>query len=165
MNERREKMAEFKDNDRQLFQDLCSLTQPRLMNALARILKGHYKNIEANSTFILAKGNIPVALVAHADTVFPAPPTEFYFDSQKSIMWSPDGLGADDRAGIFAIITLLKSEYRPTIIITTDEEKGGLGAQALVRHMPNPPTELKYIIQLDRQGSTDCVFYNAFVLA
>lgn len=154
-------MAEFKDNDRQLFQDLCSLTQPRLMNALARILKGHYKNIEANSTFILAKGNIPVALVAHADTVFPTPPTEFYFDSQKSIMWSPDGLGADDRAGIFAILKILQDKHlRPHVIITTDEERGCVGSAKLAMKYPKFPAEVKFLIQLDRRGENDSVFYD-----
>jgi hypothetical protein len=98
--------------------------------------------------------------VAHADTVFKKPPQRIFYDKQKNVMWSPEGLGADDRAGVFAIIQIIKSGLRPTVIITTDEEKGGIGASALVRNMPKPPTDLKYIIQLDRQGSMDCVFYD-----
>jgi hypothetical protein len=75
-------------------------------------------------------------------------------------MWSPQGLGADDRAGVYSIVQIIKSGYRPTIIFTTDEEKGCLGALELVKDIPEAPTELKYIIQLDRRGSNDCVFYD-----
>jgi hypothetical protein len=76
-------------------------------------------------------------------------------------MWSPDGLGADDRAGVFSIIEIINSGLRPHIIFTTDEEKGCIGANALGR-VPCPFKELKYIIQLDRRGANDCVFYDCF---
>lgn len=154
-------MVEFKGNDRQLFQDLCALTQPRLMNAMARILKQYYKEVEANSTFILAKGNIPVALIAHADTVFKMPPTNFFFDNEKGVMWSPDGLGADDRAGIFAITKILQDKnLRPHIVITTDEERGCIGATKLAMKYPKFPADVKFLIQLDRRGEKDSVFYD-----
>lgn len=147
-------------NEQNTIEKLFQLPQSSMMKIMRDYLKMKYNNIVATKDYIVAIGDTPIALVAHADTVFKQLPTHIFYDKEKNVMISPEGLGADDRAGIFAIVTLLKSEYRPTIIITTDEEKGGLGAQALVRHMPNPPTELKYIIQLDRQGSTDCVFYN-----
>ena len=93
------------------------------------------------------------------DTVFYNQPGEVYYDQRKGVLWSPDGLGADDRAGIFAILQIIQSGLRPSIILTTDEERGGLGAQKLAkRECPIP--FLKYMIELDRKGSCDCVFYD-----
>ena len=51
--------------------------------------------------------------------------------------------------------------YKPYIIFTQGEEEGCLGAKALVRRFPKSPwKKLKYILQLDRRGEQDCVFYN-----
>lgn len=105
--------------------------------------------------FILAEGKIPVALVAHMDTVF-APPK--YVEYKKGIMSSTTGLGADDRAGVYGILHLLKNGFRPTVIFTEDEEKGCVGASKLVK--ANPRLEVNYMIELDRQGADDCVFYD-----
>ena len=98
--------------------------------------------------------------MAHLDTVFKNPPKDIYYDRVKNVMWSPDGLGADDRAGVYSIVQIVKSGLRPTIIFTTDEELGCLGARKLAKDMFTPPTDLKYIIELDRRGSDDCVFYS-----
>lgn len=58
------------------------------------------------------------------------------------------------------IIKILRAGYRPHIIFTTDEEKGGLGAMALTSAMKEPFADIKYLIQLDRSGTNDCVFYD-----
>lgn len=111
--------------------------------------------------YIIAEGDLPICLCAHIDTVFENPPTVFYYDQEKTVLWSPQGLGADDRAGIYAIIELLEKGYRPSIILTDLEEKGGLGAEALVnKYLDDCPfKECKAIIQLDRQGKNDAVYY------
>ena len=136
------------------------LTQPQLLKAMKHYLNTKYDNVIATKEYIVAVGDIPVALVAHLDTVFKHPPQNIYYDRVKNVMWSPEGLGADDRAGVYAITQILKAGLHPTIIFTTDEELGCVGADALVVQMPNCPTDLKYIIQLDRRGSDDCVFYS-----
>ena len=128
--------------------------------AMQRYLKTKYKNVISTKEFVMAIGDLPVALVAHLDTVFPNPPTNIFYDKEKNVMWSPEGLGADDRAGVYAIVQILKKGLRPTVIFTTDEETGALGAEALIKKLPKCPTDLKYIIQLDRRGSDDCVFYD-----
>ena len=74
-------------------------------------------------------------------------------------MWSPEGLGADDRAGVYAILRILKTGLRPHVIFTTDEEKGGIGAYSIAIKCQDFFNKIKYIIELDRQGSHDCVFY------
>lgn len=95
------------------------------------------------------------------DTVFKTPVSDLYYDQRKGVLWSPQGLGADDRAGIFAIMKIIESGLRPSVILTTDEEQGGLGATALASQKC-PIPNLKYMIQLDRHGTNDCVFYECF---
>lgn len=126
-----------------------------------KFLNKHYSFVEYNDSYILAEGDIPILLVAHLDTVATYPPTEIYHDIEKHVMWSPQLLGADDRAGIYAIIQIIDRGYRPSILLTTDEEQGGLGAQTLAMLKPKCPLEnLKAIIELDRRGEKDCVFYS-----
>ena len=141
-----------------LLERIVSLSQEDLRKTLAHYLKGKYKKVIIEKEYIVAVGDIPIALVAHMDTVFYNQPTDIYYDQRKGIMWSPDGLGADDRAGIFAILQIIADGYRPSVILTTDEEKGGLGAQKLAKRAC-PVEFLRYMIQLDRKGSNDCVFY------
>ena len=136
------------------------LKQPQLMKAMKHYLNMKYENVISTKEYLIAVGEIPVALVAHLDTVFKEPPHDIFYDRVKNVMWSPDGLGADDRAGVYAIVQILKSGLRPTVIFTTDEELGCLGAEALAEQVKTPPIDLKYIIQLDRRGSNDCVFYS-----
>ena len=142
------------------FEQFFQLRQNQLLKAMKHYLGMKYDNIIGTQDYLIAVGDLPIALVAHLDTVFSAPPKNIFYDRVKNVMWSPDGLGADDRAGVFAIVQILKAGFRPTIIFTTDEEKGCLGAEKLINQIKTAPTELKYIIQLDRRGSDDCVFYD-----
>lgn len=111
--------------------------------------------------YVIAEGDLPICLCAHMDTVFPKPPKTFYYDQKKSVLWSPEGVGADDRAGNYAIIELLERGYRPSIILTDLEEEGGIGADALTKKYPDCPfADCRALIQLDRQGNNDAVYYD-----
>lgn len=114
----------------------------------------------ANENYIYASGDINVGLVSHADTVHYYLPDEVFIDKDKGVMWSPQGLGADDRAGLYAIINILKDGYRPTVIICNQEEVGGKGAQKLIADFPEPITKLNFLLELDRMGYDDMVFYD-----
>lgn len=144
----------------QVMERFLQLRQATLLKAMKRYLQSTYKEVIVNKNYLIAIGDIPVALVAHLDTVLKAPPEDIFYDRVKNIIWSPGGLGADDRAGVYSIIQIIKSGLRPTVIFTTDEEIGCIGAEYVVNDFPKPPTELKYIIELDRRGSNDCVFYS-----
>ena len=152
-------MTILTEKEYELFQRLVSMTQTQLYNTLNLYLKEKYNKVINDKKYILAIGDIPIALVAHLDTVFEEPVEHLYYDQYKGVMWSPEGLGADDRAGIFAILRIIQTGLRPSIILTLDEEKGGLGAKELSK-IQNPFPDLKYLIQLDRCGSNDCVFYS-----
>lgn len=141
---------------------IVGMSEQELLKMLTLFLRKTYgkKNVSATKTYIVAEGKIPIALVAHLDTVFKSPPNEIYYDQKKEVVWSPQGLGADDRAGVFIIMKLLQEGLRPHVIFTTGEEIGGVGASILTKVFPKPPFNVKYLVELDRQGISDCVFYD-----
>lgn len=155
-------MKVLTDKDYKLFEKLVSLKQSELRKVMIQYLKTKYRRVLITKDYIVAVGEIPIALVAHMDTVFQKPVENLYYDARKGVLWSPEGLGADDRAGVFAILKILQSGLRPSVIFTVDEEKGGLGAAAL-SEITCPIPNLKYMIELDRRGTNDCVFYDCYV--
>lgn len=153
-------MKTLSQQDVKLMESLVGVDQTSLQKVLHKFLKRHYKKkkIVYTEDFLLAEGDIPIALVAHMDTVFKQPAAELFYDRQKNVMWSPTGMGADDRAGVFSIIKIIEAGFRPHVIFTTDEEIGCVGSNELSYH-PCPFEDLRFIIQLDRRGANDCVFY------
>lgn len=146
--------------DVQLFQQIISLNQRNLKTVLSKFLNRRYKKVIENEFFLCAIGDIPVGLVAHLDTVFSKTPNTIVYEQDSKIIWSPEGLGADDRAGVYAIIKLIKMGLKPTVIFTVDEELGCIGAQKLIEQFKDPFTKINYLIELDRRESNDCVFYD-----
>lgn len=124
-------------------------------------MKTQYNNVIADDKYILAEGDLPILLVAHLDTVFNEPPVEIYHDYIKKVLWSPQGLGADDKAGVYSILQIIEDGYRPSVLFTTDEEIGAIGCLTVVNQNPKCPLkDLRAIIQLDRCGKKDSVFYD-----
>ena len=120
-----------------------------------------YKKIQYTEDFIIAEGELPICLIAHMDTVFSRLPQEFFYDPRKEVLWSPHGSGFDDRAGIYIILQCIESNLKPHIIFTQGEEKGGLGAKALVDFFSFCPfDDCRALIELDRANEKDCVFYD-----
>ena len=145
-----------------LFEKVFTMKQKEMKDYVYSKLLKYYPidNICQTEDYIYAIGNIPIALVAHLDTVWEdAPPKYVFFDPFKNVMWTGRGLGADDRAGCLAILEILKTGLKPHVIFTTDEEIGGVGACELAS-IPCPFEDLRYMIELDRRGSNDCVFYD-----
>ena len=152
----------FTPHQRATFERICQLSQTGVLSMMRQFLVRKYgqDNVIATNSYIVAEGDLPVALIAHADTVFRTPPEEFFYDADKCVMWSPDGMGADDRAGIYAIVQIVSAGFLPHIIITTDEESGCIGATKLVKKYNEYPfDELKFMIELDRRGTDDSVYY------
>lgn len=155
-------MKPMDEKDFTIFKNIAQTSQDKLLKSLTKVLRAKYgeSKVWMNLDYILCEGNIPIMLVAHMDTVFKNPPREIYYDEKKQVMWSPQGLGADDRAGVFSIIKIIRKGLRPHICFTTDEEIGARGAAALTKEFKKAPFDIKYIIELDRQGANDCVFYS-----
>lgn len=147
----------------QKMKSLMKMKDDELLEYLYTELKKNYSKIIYNPKYIIAAGEGSICLLAHVDTVFKTPPTFFFHDQEQHILWSPEGMGADDRAGIYAILAIIEEGYRPHIIFTTGEEIGGVGARQLIQDFPNIKTimkDLKFLIQLDRRGSKDSVYYD-----
>ena len=139
------------------------MTQNELKILLYEELKmcGYHPVME--ETYLYAEGNIPIALSAHLDTVFPEETRKNLHAriiKESNILFAEEGLGADDRAGVIMIMKIvMTTKLRPHIIFTTNEESDLRGAIDLAL-APMPFTDLGYIIQLDRRGQDDCVFYD-----
>ena len=148
-----------------LMKTLLQMNPQNLFDYVHLFLKSKYpeKNIKASKEkqWIFAKGNCePVLLCAHLDTVFEKPPINIFIDKEQEVMWSPAGLGSDDRAGVYAIFDILMSGCCPSVLFTMDEEIGCLGACDLIQHFPKCPfDDIKMIIQLDRRNQREAVYY------
>ena len=66
---------------------------------------------------------------------------------------------ADDRAGVFMIMNIEKLVL-DHMLSSQQMKKLAVLAQKELSKKPMPFKELSYIIQLDRRGKTDCVFYD-----
>ena len=78
---------------------------------------------------------------------------------------SPQGIGGDDRCGVYALVTAYrKSEVKPWLLFTCDEEIGGVGAEKFCEHhrkgkLPKELDGLKLLVEIDRKGEKDAVYY------
>ena len=145
--------------DYRLFESLCMGTQKSLLKVTQKFLKRYKYQVIATKDYVIGIGDIPIALIAHLDTVRKVPPVEILYDREKNMIISPQLLGADDRAGVFSIIKIVQSGLKPHVIFTTDEEIGCVGAYNLAMRKC-PFNDCRFLIQLDRHGANDCVFYD-----
>ena len=117
-------MKKFNEN---LFEKLVKATQSQLLAFLPSELKKRGMNdIVATKDYILCHGDTPLLLVAHLDTVHRETVKEIY---KVGGAWSsPQGIGGDDRCGIYMILSLLeKLPFKPYVLFATDEEIGCVG--------------------------------------
>ena len=151
------------------FVNICKMSQKKLKQYLC----GKMKEIYPETTFIgdgyiFCKGEIPVLLTAHMDTVHDKLISNFYEDVQTDKngkvthkISSPQGIGGDDRCGIYEILTVLEDGYRPYILFCEDEEIGGVGSAKFCKtEYIKDLLDLKFLIELDRANANDLVFYS-----
>ena len=115
--------------------------------------------------FILVHGQTPVMLVAHLDTVHEKPVRDICTSADGNIIMSPQGIGGDDRCGVFALVKIYRlSKIKPWLLFCCDEGIGRLGAKKFClahqqHQLPNDLDDLKFLIELDRKGKNDAVYY------
>lgn len=153
-----------KNYNKDLFEELLGSTQYRLIYDIMpnKLKKFGYNDIEWIGDNLFAHGDIPVMIVCHADIVGIDYPTEFIYEKNDSIIRANNRtLGGDDRCGQYILLEAMKKlNVRPYIAITHDEEKGCIGADEFVTKMPYNEYEIKFLIELDRRGSNDLVYYD-----
>ena len=146
-----------------VLEDFLRPTQKQLFKRLCKKFKG--KTLINKGNFILVQGLAPVMLVAHLDTVHEQPVRDICLSADRNILMSPQGIGGDDRCGVFALVKVFQSaQIKPWLLFCCDEEVGGLGAKKFcITHsqhqLPNELDNLKFIIELDRKGKNDAVYY------
>lgn len=138
------------------FEQICSMTQKELKETLISKLSAKYNDITVDDGFIFAKGTVPICLVAHMDTVNKEEPKEFVYIGDK--VGSPQGIGGDDRCGVYAILKIIE-HHNCSVLFCEDEEIGCVGAQKFTQHKIIEGLEFNYMIELDRKGNNDAVFY------
>lgn len=111
--------------------------------------------------YLYYEGSFPVLLCAHMDTVHERKPKTLVY--ARNTLSSPQGIGADDRCGIYMILEILK-KYDCSVLFLEDEEIGCVGARKFTESalcgMLQKQKKLKYIIEFDRKGKNHAVFYN-----
>ena len=136
----------------------------QLFNRLTR----RYENaIHEAIKYILVPGEAPVLLVAHLDTVHQEK-VETICRSSK-IWMSPQGIGGDDRCGVYALVSIHEqAKKKPWLLFTCGEEAGGIGANSFVNEylkneeLRKKMSSIKFIIELDRKGKDEAVYYNCY---
>lgn len=143
---------------------IVQCTENDLVEYLGRNIPKIYgkENCVVTKDYIFAKGKVPVLLCAHMDTVFNEPPKDILYNPNKNTIFSPQGIGGDDRSGIYSIIYIIKKlkNFLPCILFTTKEEVGCLGAKKAARELKDLARGINFAIQIDRKGKDDAVFYN-----
>lgn len=157
-----------------IFNNILQMSQEDLHFYLLGKLESFYSATDIfrqDGSFIYVKGDNPVLMVAHLDTVhdvLPTPETLFH-DQEKNIMWCIDGIGGDDRCGVFSILDILTQGYRPHLLFCWDEEIGTVGSQEFVnavmseednQQLCDTLDDITFAIQLDRKGFSEAVYYD-----
>ena len=142
------------------FEKLVLKTQEEMKKYVNTRLSNKGKVVSKDG-YVFYKGTFPVLLCAHMDTVHKEiPKTLVYANGTLS---STQGIGGDDRCGIYMIFKILK-KYDCSVVFLEDEEIGCVGARKFA--MSNDCAELekdgslKYIIEFDRKGNNHAVTYD-----
>ena len=139
------------------FEDICYMTQSEVKDYMQQYLISKQYKVINEDGFLYAKGTVPVLLVAHMDTV--------HKEQCKSIMesggmiTSSQGIGGDDRCGIFIIANIVK-DIKCSVLLCEDEECGGIGARKFTKTNYITNLDVNYMIEFDRKGKDDAVFYS-----
>ena len=141
------------------FESICTKSQKTLKKFLAKEMKNRERAVEVGDGYIYSPGTIPVILTAHMDTVHKTLPKEIVY--KNGTISSPQGIGGDDRCGIYMILNIIK-EYDCHVLFFEDEEVGGKGSGKFTKTetCKSLQGKINYAIDLDRANANDAVYYN-----
>ena len=147
-----------------MLEDYLKPPQRELFNLLSE--KYRNKALINEGGYILIQGKAPIMLLAHLDTVHQKPVKQICKSPDGNILMSPQGIGGDDRCGVYALVKAHEaSPIKPWLLFTCDEEIGGVGADIFAEEhnkgrLPKDLDTLKLLIEIDRKGSRDAVYYD-----
>jgi hypothetical protein len=135
---------------------LLILAEPELFDHIKTVVKPSHHS-DGFYLYVHKGDNLP-CLVAHIDTVHKQKP------SKKDIVQNGDvlsnskgGLGADDRAGVYALLQLKDLPYN--LLFTNYEETGGIGVKKAITDLADLLLENTCFIEIDRKGTKHYVDY------
>lgn len=149
------------------FEQIVKMTQPELWSALFDYYNEHLCSF-VEGDYLSIMGDIPVMLVAHLDTVHHKQVEHICKSEDGNIIMSPQGIGGDDRCGVYALMQIYKTMpdgMKPYLLFTCDEETGGNGAYSFCEDFEKGNVhpdlyEMNYLIEVDRRGLMEAVYYD-----
>ena len=154
----------------QKLHDIIEMPTLKLMNYLNSAIRKKYYDIytdDDNYIFAVPKqASNHIMLVSHMDTVKRSHKVKLL--NKNGIITNANGvLGADDRAGVFAILEIANRCIKnkgplPYLLFTNYEECGGLGVRRFCKDKitQNVESDIYLMIELDRRGINDAVYYS-----
>lgn len=143
---------------KKVFKSICRMSQKDLKKYTAKRLAETHTNVVKGDGYVYAEGDFPVLLVAHLDTVHKNLPTKII--DKDGILSSPNGIGGDDRCGIYMILQIVK-QINCSVLFCEDEEIGCVGANKFIATelAESLKGKFNYIMEFDRKNANDAVFY------
>lgn len=118
-------------------------------------LPGIYSDIAGNR--IVRIGESPILWSCHTDTVHKKEGLQKIFYKKNMLRSDSNCLGADDAAGIWLMIKMIRRKVPGLYIFHRGEEVGGIGSTHIATNSPELLSGSKYAIALDRRGYTDVI--------
>lgn len=146
------------------FEDILGMSQKSLKDYLCSFLCGIGYSITTGDGYVFAKGDVPVLLIAHMDTVKgEIPKTIIKEPTLEGIRMIAENslIGGDDRCGVWMIMNIIK-KVKCHVLFLEDEEIGCVGARKFTKtnNIDYVKENISFMIELDRRGSNDCVYYS-----
>jgi len=129
-----------------------TLQMQNIVKEYLRILNVEYTSDSFGNIFAGNFDESRPCLVSHLDSVHTKKPKKII--QSGNMLTCKTGIGADDKAGIVAILEILAIYDNINAIFTIDEEIGGIGASKI---NANILKNVCYFIEIDRKGNSDCV--------
>lgn len=145
--------------NKQTLEKIYKMSEAELKTYVANELQKTHDNVISEDGFVYAKGTIPVLLVAHLDTVHKELVKNIVYSDDGNKISSPEGIGGDDHNGVAMILEIVK-ELNCSVVFCEQEEIGMVGAGKFTRSDYADDVNVNYIVELDRKGVNDAVFYS-----
>lgn len=141
------------------FEKILKMDQSKLKRYLKKRLRRLDYDPILGDGYLYAKGDVPVLLIAHLDTVHDTEPE--VINVTGGVVWSPQGIGGDDRCGVYAILRIIQ-ENKCSVLFCEDEEIGcvGAGKFAKTELCKAVGEDINFMVEIDRKGNNDLVYYS-----
>lgn len=141
------------------------------LDRFVRPLKNHpnatqYVEDSFGNIFIEVAGGSELMMTAHSDTVHATPGTqEVLYDNNIMVAYKGNDnqpLGADDAAGVWVLMEMVRAGVPCWVCIFRMEEKGGLGSSFAAKDNPEFFKTFKWCVSIDRRGTSDIITHQSY---